>query len=606
MTVSLAQKIRDLSFQRILRFWHLLPGWVCVTSVLVAITAGLWLVAKPAYSKVRKWRIEGNFQDALRASKSNDPSKARDLAISVAKAGDTRIEVLYLIERSMHALEDPGYSQFAAKLLNHPQCAQAERLAIFRRIALTLPHGLVQSHWLRLSAADRDHQPIRLTLVDRLIADGEFSDVLGFLNDLPINPPVPEVAKRRIHALIGQNTPQSCETAQTRLVLLWETHPESAVDWCGLLERVPIEYIDPWILNPIRKQLAQGLPENAGRGELMDARIQWATKRPSGNAAVIDQAVLRWTRDAPLALCGFLTALDQHERIISTFTDESLSGNPDLLRAHLDSLSHLNRHRELSASLDLHGNLLPPGERSAYTAVAAHQSGDTAKMRRCWNDALNEGMTSDRPDDLLELYRFARQSDMAPEADRALLAAIKAGRGPLPSYRALAPNLQSIICKGAESDLMGVISQYLKFEPWNPQLVSLHCLLTALLDLQKPTELIPAMIKLAEQFPKENQVVSVLATLYLLADQTAEAEKTWKRLAVAPTDLTIGFRVAHLATMILTRQLDAADPSALAIPWDELLPSERKHFQSLLKFTGSPRMDLKNEPEDGLFEGAYK
>lgn len=575
--------LRKTYLRRLNRWWAKTPRWQCRLIIFSIVAGCSWILAKPAYSHLRRWLIERNYNAAIEASDNHQPAAARDLALAVAFTGDTRIEMLRVLERSAHELGDPRYERYGGALLAHPQSTAADRLRVFQSMALNSPFGRLQSQWAGLAESDRTRLPFRLALTDRVIRDGAFKQALSLLDDLPIDSPAPEVAARRIRCLIGQSTEQSLELAQQRIVANWQQQPEHPADWCALLESLPVGALDVFILNPLRPWLARGRPGKPGQGELLESRIRWQASNPADRDAVVSAAIARWRTAAPVPLSAFLTAVAQPERLVDTFSDEAVSGNPDLIKARLKALIQLNRNTELTTTLGLHGATLPPIDQMSFATVAAHRINDGANQNLCWNKALAEGVTSQRPDDLLNLYGFANRAGLFPEAERALVAAIKAARGPLPPYESLAPALENLTHSGLEHDLMAILNEYLKFEPWNPLVISRHGYLAALLGLEKPTNVINRITDLADRFPTETQVIAVLASLQVLAELPDQATATWQRLTVAPEDLTLGYRAAHLMTSVLTGRLTRDAPVVKELPVAELLPSERSIFQKLIR-----------------------
>jgi hypothetical protein len=583
MDIESLKEFKTTHLRRLNRRWAKTPLWIS-RLIILAVLAGIGLiVAKPAYSYFRKWLIERNFNAALEASAQHDSAKARELALAVIYAGDHRIAMLRVIEQAANDLGDPRYERFAGSLLSHPECTAADRLRVFQNLARNAPFGKLQAHWGHLTEADRTSQEFRLALVDRIVTDGAFNQGLKLLDDLPTDPPDPEVAARRIRCLIGQRTEKSLEIAQKRIVALWQIAPEHPADWCGLLETVPVEALDIFTLSPLRPWLTGGRPDHPGRGELMDARIHWLATKPAERDQWVTEVINRWRADGAEALCDFLVALNLPDRLVATFTDDVIAAKPDLIKARLEALIQLNQDAELAATLTQHGASLEPIDQAAFAAVAAHRINDGSNLNLNWNKALAEGVTSQQPDALLKLHGFAQRARMLPEAERALVAAIKAARGPLPPYEALSSALDGLTRKGLEHDLMAILNEYLKLEPWNPLVVSRHAHLTALLGLEKPADVIKRLTELAEKYPTETQIIAVLATVQVLADQPNEAVETWKRLAVAPEDLTLGYRVAYLSTAVLSGQLDRADPSVKDFPWENLMPSERTRFSKLIR-----------------------
>lgn len=580
--------LRRFKKRRLIRFWYKLPPWVTSLIVIAVLGATAFVVAKPGYAVFRKWRVSRNLDLAIEASKAGDALKARDLALSVITAGDTNIETLRVLESSMHELYNPEHLRVATILFSHPECSEQDRLTVFKNTVMTCPVGFLQSIWSSLPPNENLKLPFRLALADRLMKDQDFRGVLKILEVFNENQVDVEVARRRIRACIGCNSQKTSELAQERIVVQWKISPENSFDWCELLEMVPIEHLDPWILDPMLPWLGAGRPATAGRGELMADRIHWVMSQPTQREKIVTDAIGRWRGPAPVALAGFLTALGQHEKLVETLTLEAVGKNPDLIKARVKSLIRLGRDAELAETLELLGSSLRPVEQMANLALAAHRINDAGAKAACWQKAIDAGIAEQQPGALLELSQMAAESGMGQESERAFLAAIKDGRGPLPVFSALTPLLDSLTRQGLDVDLIDVINKYLVFEPWNPQVNSRYCYLAGMLGLESPAGLSSKMEKVIAEDPEGaggGEALVILATLQLLSDQLELASGTWRNPAITISELSPSFRAAYLATEVLSGKIKADDPEVAGIPWESLLPCERNRLRKLLRLS---------------------
>lgn len=592
--VTEIKEAKKTLLRRFNRWWANTPPWICrliILGVIAAIGLGL---AKPSYKLFRKWMIEQNFRDAIAASAANDPVKARDLALAVLITGDNRIEMFRTLERAMHELGDPRYPRFANALCGHPECTDEDRLNVFKSVTETYPFGLMLAQWAMLPPEQQNGPQFLLALADRAIRDGDHAQVPSILSKINSDTLIPEVAARRIRAKIAENTTEGIEQAQTDLVTMWKLHPDEPVDWCDILESIPIDQFDQFILGPLRPWLIKGRPNQPGRSQLIDARIRFAaTTDEKEREKLVDETIKEWKNDAPEKTCEFLEATDRHDRLLATFSDSDVAGKPNLLMKRIKAAVKLKRNPELLATLELHGTTLEPIDFLAYSSVAAFRANDGAKLNMDWKKAIDEGLTSQRPNALVDLYRIATDNGMLLEQERALLAAIRAGRGPLPSYYAITPALELFTNKGMEHELKEILNQYMTFEPWNPLVISRHAYLAAMMGLDKPAEVIDRVSKLVEQSPEETQHAAVLATVQLINGQAADALATWQKISTPIEDLTQAFRVAHLTTRVITEKIDVpTSPDVAAIPWASLMPCERKQFRKLLKLSDEPSQYL--------------
>jgi hypothetical protein len=568
------------------RWWAVTPTWlVTLASAVALLVLGLtgWRAGIAAYDWYRKAVIERNGRQAVEAAAAGDWDRAGTLALAVVVTGDQRIEVLRVLVDSMRRADDRRLVEAADALMSHPECNSTDRLTVFQWSASSEPLGRVWMRWQRLSAENRAAVPFKLALVDRFIQDGDFALALEFLKDYKTPETPPEVAARVIRALIVKGTPPSLELAQTGLADQVTRHPDGPVEWLDLLESLPVESLDGFILEPLRPWLRAGRQGQPGRGELMEARIRLRTAPEADRGKVVAEAVAKWRSEAPHVLCRFLAAVDRSEILVETFTDEVVAGDAELVKARLGALIRLGRTKDLETSLALHEQTLPPTELFAYQAVAADRAGNDTERNRCWDRVLAEGRTSPRAGELLRMNAFAEQYGLVAEAQRTLLEALKEGWGALPSFAALTGVLKSLGDKGQEHEIMAILATYLGFEPGNSQLICRHAYLAALLGLETPAVGIARLSKLKEPDQSEPHLIAVLAALHLLAGDIGEAGNIWDKLPVPPEDLAPGFRTAWLSTQVVAGKLAPEAPAVADIPWKTLLPCERTTFEGILR-----------------------
>jgi hypothetical protein len=178
----------------------------------------------------------------------------------------------------------------------------------------------------------------------------------------------------------------------------------------------------------------------------------------------------------------------------------------------------------------------------------------------------------------LKLQRVAREAEMPEEADKAMLAAIRIGRGQLPLYADQRPLLTSLVRQGNDRAMMEVCAIYLMFEFGNPVLLTQYAYLACLYELAAPMTIIEAMESLAKDYPDELHLQLVIATALLIDGQAERALKILDSLEFEPAKLPLGFQAMILVAQVQNRRLAADDSLILGFPWQTLLLSERRQF----------------------------
>jgi len=340
--------------------------------------------------------------------------------------------------------------------------------------------------------------------------------------------------------------------------------------------------LQPTPLEPLRKRLENPPSGQAARAALMLVRLDYAT-HDSKRATLVEDAIRNWKDRDPEALARFLGNLGLYQLLLETFPLARLEQHPGLLPRLLEAIERSGAWPQAAPLLDSYGKLLPKFEELAHRAMAAAKTGDGPAQVLAWSEARGEAKSSPRADAFLTLHRIARGAAMDKEAEQALVEAIRCGRGPLPLYTDLKPLLTSLARQGKDKILLEICAIYLPFESNNPVLITQLAYLACLNQLLEPKTVLVAMEHLAKGFPKEVPIQCVLATAYLCDNQATQAAATLDRLPLDPAKLSPGYQAAYLTIQALNGRIDREDPRLTGLPWNSLLPCERKKFGELLR-----------------------
>ena len=548
-----------------------------------AVMAALGFFAlKPAYRVFRSWRLDRNLVAARKAVDEVRMDEARDLSLTVLRAGDPRIEAFRILEKSTASLRDPRHSDIARALMAHPQGSDEDRYNGFLGIAAEAPLGLAGQAWTMLPAKSRQEPRFACLFADRLIAERRFSEAASVLLEVPATARAGAVDRRLIRVLIGSGKKQGYDEAQRLIAAGFPASAPETAEWLGLLEEIPAMSLQGKTLEPVRKVLETQPPGDSARPALMLARLDYAAN-PSGRAAILESAIARWKEPAPELLADFLGDLGLYQLLLEAIPAGRVDGHPGLFVPLLAALEHTGAWEEAISLLDAHGPMMPKFEELAHRAVAAAKSGDTPGLAQLWSAAMGEAKSSSLSTAYLTLHGITRAAEMPEQADLAMIEAIRFGRGPLPLYADLKPLLNSLAQQGRENILIEVCAIYLSMEPGNPVLLTQYAYLACLNNLADANTIIKALEPLAKAYPKEMPIQSVLATAYLCNGQPAKAAETLDPLKLDPAKLAPGYRAAFLTTQVLNRRLAKDDPQITEFPWKSLQSSERKKFGELIR-----------------------
>jgi len=537
------------------------------------------VVVPSAWTLFRQWRLERNLGEARKAVDEERMIEARDLSLSVLRSGDPRIEAFRILEISAQSLRDPRHGEIARALMFHPDSSDDDRLRGFLGIVDRLPLGLVGRVWAELPASCQQDARFAALFAKRLTNERRLGEAGIVLLGVPEENQDESIQQSLVRLLIESGAREGYQKAQKQIESHFARSAESLPGWLALLEDVPAHHLEPTALASVRARLAEHADD--ARHDLLAARIE-SRADFANRARVIDRAVAKWRDSQPGELARFLSALNLHQQLLDTFSDERIGECAGLLKRILEAAASVGDWGRYASLLDSHGGLLTEVERWTCRTAHAAATGD-GTTRGGWTQAMQAAAAADDDDSLLRLHRAASRMGLGREAGQALLAAIRRGRGPLPLYADLKPWLVSLVAAGQEQALLEIVTIYLNFEPANPVLLTQYAYLACLNELAEPATIIEALTPLAGFLPDEFPVWFTLAAAHLSdgrPDLAAGLIEKWK---ADEARLPPSFRAIALATRVLGGEIPANDPAIRDFPQQDLLPIERRRFNAWVR-----------------------
>lgn len=561
--------------------WANLHPFVRFLILSVVAVAIAFFAVRPAYHVFKSWRLGRNLVAARQAVDVLDMSEARDLSLSVLRAGDPRIEAFRILEKSTDALRDPIHGQIAQALIFHPKSTDEDRLNGFRGIVNELPLGLLGQTWAGLPEGCRRDPRFVTVFADRLMADHRSNEAASVLLAVPEAARTTAVKQGIARLLIGSGKTEGYDEAQRLIAAGFPPDGVEISGWLDVLEKIPVESLHGDLLVPVRAALEKPTADAAARRALMLARLDYAAN-PAQRETIVDQAVARWKDSDPEAVACFLADLGQHQRLLATFPADLIPAHPGLFPRLLDAMARTAAWQQVAPLLDVNGTRLDKFEELARRAVAAAKTGDHPTQVQAWSEAVSEAKSGRHSNAFLKLHQIAADAGMDEQARQAMLEAIHLSRGPLPLYADLKPLLVWLSEQGSEKTLLEICAIYLAFEPGNPVLLTQYAYLASLNGLADPKLIVKAMQPLAKAYPRELPIQCVLATAYLCAGQPEMAAAILDPLGIDPDRLSPGYRAAFLTIQVLNHRISKDDPRITGFPWKSLQASERKKFSELI------------------------
>jgi hypothetical protein len=551
--------------------------------MLLLLAAGLGLLAvKPAYRVFKSWRVARNLVAAQKAVEDVRMEDARDLSLTVLRAGDSCIEAFRILEKSTASLRDPRHRDIARALMVHPGGSDEDRLNGFRGIAPNSPLGLLGQAWNTLPTECQSDPRFAFVFADRLIQARHLSEAASVLLAVPAAARTPALDRRLIQILIGSAKRDGYDEAQRLIAQSFPSDDSAISEWLDLLESIPAVSLQAQTLEPVRRILEAPASSASARKSLMLSRIDYAANF-SNCAALLDAVVTRWQDQDPLALARFLDDLGLYQRLLQTFPAARVIDHPELFPHVLQAMERSGEWEQALLLLDAHGALLPKYEELAHRAIAMAKTGDAKAGAQTWKAAMGEAKATASAPAYLTLQRLAMAAGMQDEADLAMVEAIRLGNGPLPLYAELKPLLSSLAQQGRENALLEICAIYLSFESGNPVLLTQFAYFACLNNVIEAKTILKAMEALAKGLPNELPIQMTLATAYLCDGQQAKAAEMLDRLELDPAKLSPANRAVFLVTQVMNHRIAKDDPSITEFPWKSLLFSERKKFNELLR-----------------------
>ena len=566
---------------RLLGWWVNLPLLVRLL-LLAVLCGGLALLAgEPVYRQIQAWRVERNLDQARQALEAGQMQKARDHSLAVLRTGDVRLETVRIFERSTASLKDPRHSEIARFLIEHPESTVADRLTGFLALVDRIPLGLVAQLWGVLPEDCRTDPRFAVALAGRLTSEGQHAEATTALLAVPEGERDAACQRALLRILIANGSSEAYQEAQQRIAVAFPAARDELATWLELLESIPPLRLQPALLRPVRQMLAE---EDDGRAALMIARMDYSARFVE-RGEIIDDAIRRWRDREPVELARFLAAMGLHDRLLEVFPDVRQAAEAGISDLLLEAARAAGNWRLVESMLDAKPPELGRLQELAWRAGIATQGTNTVGRAEAWAAAMNEALASRADDAYLQLHRMAMAMGMEDEARQALLAAIRTGRGPLPLYGSLQPLLSALAGQGNERAIMEVITIYLAFEPRNAGLVTQYAYLACINELLEPEIVLQELETLLSKKPDLIPLQYTVALAHLCNDRPDLAASVLDPLTADVAGLPPQLRAIHLVTQLRNGRIGNDDPALRALPWSELLPSERGKFERLVRNT---------------------
>ncbi len=573
--------IRDF-FNRLSGRWADLhpAGKILVLLAFIGIVSFFGL--RPGYSVVRKWRLERNLTEAKTAVEDSRMDEARDLSLTVLRSGDPRVDAYRILERSTAFLRDPRHGEISRALIFHPGSTKTDRLRGFQGIVDAMPLGIVGQAWAGLPEEIRKDSRFATEFAGRLAREKRWNEAASVLLQVPEENRNQEWVVQICRVLIGTGSDEAYLEAQRMIVTTMEAGEMDRNHMLDVLEDIPVVALDPGSLSSVRKTLETNEEDTDARASLMLAKMD-CRENFSSRKMIVDSAIDVWKDKAPERVMAFLCDMGLHGLLLEEVAKGSIPANGESFAYLLEAMTQTGNWADFDSLAEKFGGRLGKAERLGYKAIADAKSGESLGGKKRWNLALEEARASHTADVLLQLSGIAKEAEEPEFSEKAMIEAIRIGRGPLPLYSDLRPLLISLRQDERENILLEICAIYLSFEPGNPVLLTQYAYLAYFNGLAEAAAVLGALEQLAEAFPNEAPIQRVLAGIYVCDGRLSEAGEIFQKqdplAGVSPPEYLMSFYISEVAS----GKMESNDTKISKFPMGTLLPSERKKFSELLR-----------------------
>ena len=557
--------------------WMDVHPFLRLASVLLILGLAGMFVAKPAYRKARYWWYGRHLAEAEQAISEGRMEKAKELSQTLLRAGDPRVlEALRVLEQSMSALQDPFRLEIARALMSHPQGTREDRLRGFRLVATEAPLGLAGQAWVHLQEEDRTSPDFALSFADRLIESGRGKEAAGVLQGIPGAGSSWEAERRLIRILLGTGNEYAIVEAHNRLEKSWPAEDKASA--LELLEEIPIDRLKPGLLRSSAAKLDATVPREA----LVLARLAFA-KTNAPRDAIVEKTVSDWRASHPLEVAAFLRATGQRRRLMTEFPPAGLGEFPDLTEMLIEAAVGEEDWTMARDYLKAAPESFDKVTRLAWATVVHAKAGDAAASEASWREATIEAEVHREASGWLKMSGILGAAGLHAKEHESMYQAILRVRGRLPLFENLQPLMNHFYEEEREKPMLQICSVYLLFEPGNPALLVNYAYLACVTGTGDPALLAQAMTPLAEAYASMAIVQCVLTTIHLFQENFEQAGQVAGRVTVPLESLPPGHRAAIVCARVKAGVLTAESEEVRALPWPEMMQSERRFFGRILE-----------------------
>jgi hypothetical protein len=577
-------------------FWkgRTVPQTILVVSVaLVLLAVPTVLGSRVAYERFRNAKIDQNLISAQEAAVAGNWQVARNLSRSVLIARPRSFPAFLLWQQALAELGDPNAYQVATQLFVHPQATTDQKMAAFKVISRQAPQAIARSAFFLLTDEERATAAARVSMAEVLLARGHLIDAEILLKEAD-GGFVAEAELVLLKVLCAKGTAASVEEARRILrSLVHHNASDQALEALKVLSTAR----DGLLGDPYVPELAEWVEKQASAtAEHRLAAMEYEMRGAQSQLdEIIPAAQSRFSAESPLALAKWLMRHDRVAAVPKLIAQLAISDS----EAFLVLLEALFRLGEFEMARTVIATP-PPATDAVKLELAqvslARGTGDASAETAAWNRTLAAAALDQSGNRFIEVAEEARRIGAGRASERAWVAAIGRGRGPLPTYEDFSALFDSLAAQGLSQDLLSIHQVFARIESGNVATSDNLAYLSLIHGTMPPGGVVERMSKPAESYPME------WTTAALAAVMTEKPELALEWLGKAqPLSATVATTAQPPQSSVAIRSRVAAESGVIeaiallqsnreeegrallqSMDWRQFMPQENAVFRKIL------------------------
>lgn len=565
-------------FDRLRTIWaNLHPFWRLLLA-LVLLAGGLFFCSGPAKSVYHRWKSANNLEQAKDALAASRFAEARELSFQVLRRDGQAFEPLPILLDSTAALGDPLGTRIAIALLQDPRSSAENQLAAWQHLCLAGPSYFPLSAWPALPDDKKSSLAYQLPFIDRLIGDQMISTAAAIIASNPEPFPI-ELQARLLNLLAQTKTDEAYDEFHRSFARFMREDPEH---WTQLLET-----IDSIPQRELQRDIFDALPESATATTPDEAAIALRIARsrmiaePAAAESIFAETFARYRTAQPSLLAEWCLQIGRPEQARQCLDLDLPAQDPADFRLQIKILEASAATDQLDEWLAEPPPAIPEWEPLIHRAAIARDQGNADLAAQLGRSALKSAAEKTDARNLIELAHEAQARKLEDLAVDAWAQAMARGTGPLPPAQSLSFVIQQLSNQQREDELFNVLDSLRFIEIGNPVISVQHLYLACLTGRSDPAAVVPKLQELQERYPEELAIRCSLALAYILAGEDAKAAKLLDNTGIDWFATNPAYRAIRGITLAKSDRTSEAEIYFENFPWDQLLPSEKRVFESL-------------------------